>query len=531
MYQAARRAFFAFLLALSCALVASPPALAQVNYNELYRSNPRYAAILVDAQTGEVLYSRQADSPRYPASITKIMTLYLAFEALQQGKLSVDDRITVSARAAAQSPTKLGLRAGETIRVDDALRAIAVKSANDMAVALAEHMAGSESRFAALMTVRAQELGMTGTRFVNASGLPDSRQISSARDIAILSRAVMRDFPQRYSYFGQRSFTYRGQTMNNHNHLLDSMPGVDGLKTGFTNASGYNLAASAVQNGRRLIAVVMGGSTWSSRDTQVEDLLRTGFTVMAQRDRGERVQVAQANLFDRMTPSVAAPVQYAQGDEDSADHGGLRIQVTDEMPKPYRTIGRSAGAVTTNPAPAELREPEVVKAVAPAAPKPRKATPKVQLVNAEERDCRLVTRTFPAKSRTARGAKGKARTIKTQVCESAVADKAEKASLKGKPGKGPRGGKLIKASDTKAEPKGTWAIQVGAFKDRASAKTQLTKVSAKFSTHIDDARPQVGAANGMYRARYVGLTASDAKAACAAIKAKGGKCLALSNVG
>ncbi|HYE46741.1 MAG TPA: D-alanyl-D-alanine carboxypeptidase family protein, partial [Caulobacter sp.] len=251
MFQPARRVAFAALAA--AAMVLSPMisglATAQVPYSQLQaapRSNPadvaKYAAVVVDANTGEVLYAKRADSPRYPASITKVMTLYLAFEAISDGRMKGSDLITVSARAAAQPPTKLGMTAGDVITVDDAMKAITVKSANDMAVALAEHMAGSEAKFAALMTLRAQELGMLNTRFVNASGLPDSRQISSARDIAILSRAVMRDYPQYYSLFNLRSFTFRGVTMNNHNRLLNRMPGVDGLKTGYTNASGYNLA-------------------------------------------------------------------------------------------------------------------------------------------------------------------------------------------------------------------------------------------------------------------------------------------------
>ena len=224
-----------------------PPAMADLRVPS---DEPRYAAIVEDARTGEVLYDKRADSPRYPASITKIMTLYLTFEAVATGKLALTDMISVSPHAAAQAPTKLGLKPGDTISVEDAMHAVAVKSANDMAVALAERIGGgSESRFAAMMTMKAQELGMTRTRFVNANGLPDNRQITTARDIATLSRAVLRDYPQYYGFFSQEQFTFRGQTMANHNALLHKMPGVDGIKTGFTNAAGYNLAASAVRDG------------------------------------------------------------------------------------------------------------------------------------------------------------------------------------------------------------------------------------------------------------------------------------------
>jgi D-alanyl-D-alanine carboxypeptidase len=324
----ARRLFLALGLAASTALgTIATPASAQIPYfqNLLAASQTKYAAIVVDAKSGEILYAKHADSPRYPASITKIMTLYLTFEALAAGKLHPDDRVVVSPHAAAQAPTKLGVRAGETVSVEEAMDGMATKSANDMAVAMAEKLGGSESRFAALMTLRAQELGMQNTHFVNASGLPDSRQLSSARDIAILSRAVMRDYPQYYKLFSLQEFRFRGQVMPNHNHLLGRMPGVDGLKTGFTNASGFNLAVSAVRDNRRLIAVVMGGPTTASRDQNAEDLLLTGFDVMRRRANGENIQVAQ-NMFEptELTgPVVRPPSEQGDGDQD-----GLKIVLT-----------------------------------------------------------------------------------------------------------------------------------------------------------------------------------------------------------
>ena len=287
----------------------------------------KYAAIVVDANSGEVLYAKKADSPRYPASITKVMTLYLAFEAMSQGRLHLNEYITVSRHAAGQAPTKLGIRAGQSVRVDDAIRATAVKSANDMAVVLAERIGGSEPRFAALMTLRAQELGMTQTHFANASGLPDRQQLSSARDIAILSRAVMRDYPQYYAYFGQKQFFYNGQNLKNHNGLLGKMPGVDGLKTGFTSASGFNLAASAVRDNRRLIAVVLGGNSTAARDNHVEDLLDTGFDVLRRRKNGERITIAQ-NLFEEEPTGVLSRPPTEQG---SGDQGGLKILVSDDI--------------------------------------------------------------------------------------------------------------------------------------------------------------------------------------------------------
>ena len=291
---------------------------------------PKYAAIVVDAKTGEVLYAKRADSPRYPASITKIMTLYLAFEALGSGRLRPDDRVMISPRAAAQAPTKLGLAAGESLTVQEAMQALAIKSANDVAVAMAEKLGGSEARFAAMMTLRAQELGMANTRFVNASGLPDSRQVSTARDLGILSRAVMRDYPQYYRLFSQQQFTFRGTPMRNHNGLLGAMPGVDGLKTGYTNASGYNIAISAVRDNRRLIAVVLGAPSTAKRNNNAEDLLLTGFDVMNRRARGEKITIAQ-NLFE---PEPVGPIERPSVEQGDGEQDGLRIVLASAPPPP-----------------------------------------------------------------------------------------------------------------------------------------------------------------------------------------------------
>ncbi|KRB44736.1 MAG: D-alanyl-D-alanine carboxypeptidase [Pseudomonadota bacterium] len=329
MFERARRLFASIALAAATAVApVASTAQAQIPYLQLPDSQPKYAAVVVDAKTGEVLYAKRADSPRYPASITKVMTLYLAFEALQAGRLKLDDPVEISPRAAAQAPTKLGLRPGETLTVEQAMQALAIKSANDIAVALAEKLGGSEARFAAMMTLRAQELGMRNTRFVNASGLPDSRQISTARDIAILSRAVMRDYPQYYKLFSQQSFTFRGVTMRNHNGLLGRMPGVDGLKTGYTNASGFNIAVSAVRDNRRLITVVLGAPSTAIRNNNAEDLILTGFDVMARRDRGEKITVAQ-NLFE---PEPRGPIVRPSIEQGDNDQDGLKIVLASATP-------------------------------------------------------------------------------------------------------------------------------------------------------------------------------------------------------
>jgi D-alanyl-D-alanine carboxypeptidase (penicillin-binding protein 5/6) len=357
MFQHARRLFLVLGLAFSTALgTAAPAAQAQIPYfqNLLAASQTKYAAMVVDARSGEVHYAKHADSPRYPASITKVMTLYLTFEALASGKLRLEDRVPFSPHAAAQSPTKLGVRPGDSISVSEAIQAMTTLSANDAAVAMAEKLGGTESRFAALMTLRAQELGMQNTHFANANGLPDSRQLTTARDIAILSRAAMRDYPQYYGYFSQKSFVFRGRYINNHNHLLGSVPGVDGLKTGFTNASGYNIAISGVRDNRRLIVVVMGGPTTASRDQNAEDLLLTGFDVMRRRGMGEKITVAQ-NLFE---PEPTGPVVRGGVEQGDADQDGLKIELASA---PASRAGRVDIVQPRNAKPAAKEEPKKAK--------------------------------------------------------------------------------------------------------------------------------------------------------------------------
>ncbi|KAA2211904.1 D-alanyl-D-alanine carboxypeptidase family protein [Teichococcus oryzae] len=252
----------------------------------------RYAAMVVDANSGEEILAINADEPRYPASLTKMMTLYLAFEAMERGRLSPTTRIRVSRHAAGQEPSKLGLRAGSTITVRDAVLALITKSANDAAAALGERLGGNEVQFGRLMTRKARQLGMRDTSFRNASGLPDANQVTTARDMAILSRALYRDFPQRYAYFKVRQFTWNGQTIQGHNRVLDEYDGADGLKTGYIRASGFNLAASAERNGRRIIAVVFGGATSRERDDHVMALLDRGFS--ARPGRGSDMMMASA---------------------------------------------------------------------------------------------------------------------------------------------------------------------------------------------------------------------------------------------
>jgi D-alanyl-D-alanine carboxypeptidase len=266
----------------------------------------RFASILLDGRTGQVLEESNADAITYPASLTKIMTLYMVFEALEKGKLRADQRFPVSQHAAAQAPSKLDLKAGETVAVQDLILALITKSANDAAVVIAEGMAGSEFEFARRMTKRARELGMSRTTFRNASGLPNPHQQTTARDMATLGRAMWRDHPRRYRYFATDEFVWKGQIHHNHNGLLGRYDGVDGIKTGFINASGFNLVASAERNGRRLIGVVMGGTTARGRDARMASLLDAGFDKSTARaPRGTQYARAQAASPQAASPGAA----------------------------------------------------------------------------------------------------------------------------------------------------------------------------------------------------------------------------------
>ncbi len=250
------------------------PAAAQVG-------SDRYSAIVVDAASGTVLYAARPDELRFPASLTKLMTLYMLFEALRDRRAFLDDLVPVSDHAASAEPSKLGLMPGTRITVEEALLGLVTKSANDAASALGEMMAGGdEERFAQMMTLRARALGMTRTTFHNASGLPDPYQVTTAEDMAILARRLVEDFPQEYRYFSVPGFFFRGRMILNHDHMLQTFPGADGLKTGFTSASGYNLVTSAVRGGVRLIGVVLGAGSRFEREQDMTAILSGGFARM-----------------------------------------------------------------------------------------------------------------------------------------------------------------------------------------------------------------------------------------------------------
>lgn len=258
----------------SLLIVAIILTFSQMSYAQ---KNEKYASLVMDADTGTIISQRHADSKRYPASLTKMMTLLMVFEALDRGDLKKNDRIYISKHAASMVPSKFYLKPGQYIKVEDAIYALVTKSANDVAVGIAEKIGGTESRFGNLMTSRARSIGMKSTVFKNASGLPNSRQVTTARDMATLARYILQRYPHYYRYFSTRNFNYNGKSYRNHNRLLDSYKGMDGFKTGYINASGFNLVASARQNNRRLIGVVFGGRSSATRNSHMAEILDQGF--------------------------------------------------------------------------------------------------------------------------------------------------------------------------------------------------------------------------------------------------------------
>jgi D-alanyl-D-alanine carboxypeptidase len=305
---------------------------------------PPYADIVIDNNSGQVLHEVFPDDPRHPASLTKIMTLYLLFEQIEAGKLKLDSPLNVSDRAAQQHPVKLGLKPDQTIMVEDAIKALVTKSANDAAVVVAEAIGGTEEEFARLMTRKARALGMAGTTYVNASGLPDDQQITTAREQAILGRAIQDRFPDFYRYFSTPSFQYRGKEMRNHNGLLGQMNGIDGIKTGYTDASGYNLVASLRRDDRHLVAVVLGGSSNAARDARMRQLLEQ--------------HIAQAS-----TQRTAPKIMEAAVPDDSDDYVPIRtIKAAVSVPLPVPRVAPGAAAPTL--ASAKTEQAPAPKAIA-----------------------------------------------------------------------------------------------------------------------------------------------------------------------
>jgi len=323
--------------ALLAIVLAAAPARAQIG-------SERYSSVVVDAATGNELSAVNADEIRHPASLTKMMTLYMVFEALRDRRITLSQNVPISGHAAAMSPSKLGLVPGSRITVGQAILGLVTKSANDAAAALGELLGGNEERFAQMMTLRARALGMSRSVFHNASGLPDPEQVTTARDLATLGRRLVRDFPGEYRWFSTPSFTWHGHTIFNHDRMLQTYPGADGIKTGYIDASGHNLVTSAVHGDVRLVGVVMGAGSNGERDVHMTALLDQGFERMdapgGQRVRAMSAIVTAANAAPaprRVQPAhwsvqvgafatEAAARQAAGQARRAADDGDVRVE-------------------------------------------------------------------------------------------------------------------------------------------------------------------------------------------------------------
>ncbi len=281
------------------------------------RISPPYSDIVVDDNSGQVLHEVYPDEPRHPASLTKIMTLYLLFEQLESGALKTDTQLPISPRAAQQHPTKLGLKAGQTIAVEDAIGGIVTRSANDAAVVVSEAVGGSEDEFARLMTAKARELGMSNTTYVNASGLPADEQITTARDQAILGRAIRERFPSFFPVFSTLSFHYNGADIHNHNGLLGRVEGVDGIKTGYTDASGYNLVSSVHRADKYIVAVVLGETSNAARETRMRGLIEDGMRQASSQRTAPTVLQASGRDGAKASAAVSPPAGFVPASASS----------------------------------------------------------------------------------------------------------------------------------------------------------------------------------------------------------------------
>ncbi|MGI9424474.1 MAG: serine hydrolase [Hyphomicrobiaceae bacterium] len=444
----------------------------------------RHASFVVDANSGDVLHADAATKLRYPASLTKMMTLYLVFEQIEDRRLKYSSKIRVSARAASRPPSRLGLKAGETISILQAVRALVTKSANDVATAVAEHISGTEARFAELMTQRARQLGMRHTVFRNASGLPDRKQVTTARDMAQLALRLRDHFPLHFRQFSTRSFRYKGRTYRNHNALLGRMPGVNGIKTGYTRASGFNLVSTVERNGRHVVAVVMGGRTGRARNTKMRKLLTKhvpGASARRSRPRNQRV-------------ALRRPPRPATRPQRQARPAAKRLA---QRAAPQR---RSAPLPSNKPKPARPTYRTAASASLP--------VPKIEIARVR----RIDVRSRRGESRST-GAVRRGTPPSTLQAQAERLRTAEQASLNA------RFRSAQPPSSLGSRPaSGGFHIQVGAFFSADEAHRQLRSIAAKAGSILQGARAiAIQARSGnrqIFRARYAGFDSKIATATC-----------------
>lgn len=514
------------------------------------------SAIVVDANTGRVLYEENPDALRHPASVTKVMTLYLLFEQLEARRLRLDSQLRVSAYAAAQQPSKLGVKAGSTISVEDAIQALVTRSANDVSVVIAENLAGDSATFARRMTQRARSLGMSRTTYRNPNGLPDPQQVTTARDLATLGRAIQERFPRYYEYFSTRSFVYRGQTIGNHNRMFGRIEGVDGIKTGYTNASGFNLLTSVKANGRYVIGVVMGGASAASRDNRMVQLVSAALP----KAYSGRQMVARMNGAPALADDAAPEVAVAAAEIPSPEPAPAEIPA----PAPAPVVARAPQVI---PVPAANPRVAMASAVAsietdsmttasvptpPARAVVEEAAPAAAQVGSAQPITPVAVKTVAvarpaAPTATFSNQPGILGTLSftngdmtgSQVAQAPVQQAPAQKAIKrvqlasAGPTEIPR--QDAETAEAAAGPRaGGWGIQIGAYGSVADAQAQLAKAKAKAGAPLSKAdsytEQAVKGSTKIVRARFAGFDAeAAAQKACQALKRNDFSCMVFRN--
>ncbi|MBF0678373.1 MAG: D-alanyl-D-alanine carboxypeptidase [Devosia sp.] len=511
------RAIAAFVLALAVGLSSSMPAHSIENLR-------KYAGIVVDAKTGKVLYEEAADQRRYPASVAKVMTLYVLFQELQAGNLTLSTKMTVSKHAASAVPTKLGLRAGSTIAVEDAIKSLVTLSANDMARVIAEHISGSESKFAERMTATARAMGMRSTTYRNASGLPDGGQVTTVRDQAILGIAIFQHFPQYYEFFQTTAFRYNGKTYGNHNRVLGYMGAVDGIKTGYINAAGSNLLTAARKDNRHIVIVAFGFNSAGARDEKVRQLVSSYLTKGRRGDYQRTAMVPVPGRHGNVQVAIAQPTKpvFAMPMPlpgfrlaELVARNGAQPQQQQQQPVAVASAAAPAPVPVPQAAPADLGlQPAVQAAAILAAPTqaPTPAYPSNDIIGA------WLSETYNL---------GAPPAALGQTAPSAPLAPAGNVGGSDQPVDLLTSGSVQTAS----APVGGWIVQIGAGPSEASARAMLSDAAGKVGG-LGDFRSYVERfeKNGQtfYRARFVGFgDRTDATAMCNRLKEQSLACLAM----
>jgi D-alanyl-D-alanine carboxypeptidase len=468
--------------------------------------SPPSASMLVDGNNGSTLEESNADGLRHPASLTKVMTLYLLFERLEVGKIGLDTQLSVSQHAAEQSPTKLGLKPGQTISVQDAIKGVVTRSANDAAVVIAENLGGSENAFAELMTQKARALGMSHTTYVNASGLPDDDQVTTARDQALLGRAIQDRFPRYYRFFSTTEFVFHGVTIHGHNHLLGSVNGVDGIKTGYIRASGFNLITSVHRDGRYIVGVVLGGRSAFERDAHMRALIEGNIRLASTQRSAPVIAERAAPKSEPQQIALAKPVPA--GSELPTASATARTSVGSNDPiRPLLVKTVTYHTVTVRTA-SMIPIPVLVPTTPPAQPQAEAPTARVYVASADP------TTPVPVANPPAPKSVPKAEPVLT-------AQPVKSMSVK------------VANSAPEAVPHahGGWVVQIGAFDSEDEARQHLSDAKQKVHSALGTAEPFTERVQKsdktLYRARFAGFDKDTAEAACKQLKHSDFACMTL----